>query len=41
MSQENVKVVRSMLDAFNRDDVDSVVAAFDERCEIKEPRGDA
>jgi ketosteroid isomerase-like protein len=37
MSQENVDVVRSMLDAFNRDDVDSVVAAFDERCEIKEP----
>ena len=26
-----------MLDAFNRDDVDSVVAAFDERCEINEP----
>ena len=37
MSQENVEVVRSMLDAFNRDDVDSVVAAFDERCEINEP----
>ena len=38
MSQENVEgVVRSMLDAFNRDDVDTVIAAFDERCEIKEP----
>ena len=37
MSEENVELVRSMLDAFNRDDVDTVVAAFDERCEINEP----
>ena len=37
MSEENVELVRSMLDAFNRDDVDTVVAAFDEGCEIKEP----
>ena len=37
MSHDNVEVVRSMLDAFNRDDVDTVIAAFDEGCEIKEP----
>jgi ketosteroid isomerase-like protein len=37
MSQENVEVVRRMLDAFNRDDVEAVIAAFDARCEINEP----
>jgi ketosteroid isomerase-like protein len=37
MSQENVEIVRRALDAFNRDDVDVVIAAFDERCEIEEP----
>jgi ketosteroid isomerase-like protein len=37
MSQENVQVVRRMLDAFNRDDVEAVVAAFDASCEINEP----
>jgi ketosteroid isomerase-like protein len=37
MSAENVEVVRRMLDAFNRDDHDAVVAAFDEGCEIEEP----
>ena len=37
MSEENVELVRGMLDAFNRDDVDTVVAAFEEGCEIKEP----
>ncbi len=37
MSEENVEMVRSMVGAFNRNDVDSVVAAFDEGCEIKEP----
>jgi hypothetical protein len=28
MSQENVDVIRHMLEAFNRDDPDAVVAAF-------------
>ena len=37
MSQENVEVVRRLLDAFNRDDTDTVLAAFDEGCEIDEP----
>ena len=37
MSQENVEVVRGMLDAFNRDDVEAVIAAFDAGCEINEP----
>jgi ketosteroid isomerase-like protein len=37
MSQENVEVVRRMLDAFNRDDVEAVVAAFDASYEINEP----
>jgi ketosteroid isomerase-like protein len=37
MSQENVEVARRMLDAFNRDDVEAVIAAFDEDCEIREP----
>ena len=35
--ETNVAVVRRMVDAFNRDDVDSVVAAFDADCEIVEP----
>jgi len=37
MSQENEEVVRRMLDAFNRDDVEAVLAAFDASCEINEP----
>ena len=37
MSQENVEVVRCMLEAFNRDDSDAVVAAFAEDCELYEP----
>ena len=37
MAQDNVEVARRMLDAFNRDDVEAVIAAFDEDCEIKEP----
>ena len=37
MSHENVKVVRSLVDAFNRDDIDTVLAAFDQSCEIDEP----
>jgi ketosteroid isomerase-like protein len=36
-SQDSVEVVRRMLDAFNRDDVDAVIAAFDDDCEINEP----
>jgi ketosteroid isomerase-like protein len=35
--QANVEVVRRMLDAFNRDDVEAVVPAFDDDCEILEP----
>ena len=37
MSQENVDVVRHMLDAFNRGDVPAVLAAFDQNCELDEP----
>jgi ketosteroid isomerase-like protein len=37
MSQENINVVRQMLDAFNRGDVPAVIAAFDENCELHEP----
>jgi ketosteroid isomerase-like protein len=36
-SQDSVEVVRHMLDAFNRDDVEAVIAAFDDECEINEP----
>ena len=37
MSQPNVELVRRLVDAFNRDDIDTVLAAFDEGCEIHEP----
>jgi len=37
MSQENVEVVRRLVDAFNRDDTDTVLATFDADCEINEP----
>ena len=37
MSQQNVEVVRRMFDAFNRGDVETVVAAFDEGCRLHEP----
>jgi ketosteroid isomerase-like protein len=37
MSQKNVEIVRGVLDAFNRGDVEAVVAAFHEDCEIREP----
>jgi ketosteroid isomerase-like protein len=37
MSEESVDVVRRMFDAFNRGDVEGVVAAFDEGCELTEP----
>ena len=37
MSEDQVEVVRTMLNAFNRDDVEAVVASFDEGCEIIEP----
>ena len=37
MSQENIDVVRQMIDAFNRGDVPAVIAAFDENCELYEP----
>lgn len=37
MSRENVEVVRGLVDAFNRDDVDRVLAAFDEGCNVEEP----
>jgi ketosteroid isomerase-like protein len=36
-SQDSGEVVRRMIDAFNRDDVEAVIAAFDADCEIKEP----
>ncbi|HXV51659.1 MAG TPA: nuclear transport factor 2 family protein [Solirubrobacterales bacterium] len=37
MAEENVEIVRRLVDAFNRDDVREVVAAFDENCELDEP----
>ncbi len=37
MSQENVEIVRGMVDAFNRGDVDAVIASFHEHCELHEP----
>ena len=37
MSEENIEVVWAMLEAFNRDDVDHVVAAFTNDCELYEP----
>ncbi len=38
MSQENVEVVRRMLDAFNGGDVDAVTATFGEGCLVEEPQ---
>jgi ketosteroid isomerase-like protein len=38
MSQENVEIVRRMFDAFNRGDVDGVIATFDQGCLLEEPR---
>ena len=37
MSQENVERVRGMLSAFNEGDVEAVLAAFDEDCQVEEP----
>jgi ketosteroid isomerase-like protein len=36
-AQDEREVVRRVLDAFNRDDVEAVIAAFTEDCEIREP----
>ena len=38
MSQANVDVVRRMFEAFNRGDVDAVIATFDDGCVLEEPR---
>ena len=37
MSEENVEIVRRMVEAFNRGDVDAVIATFGEQCELHEP----
>ena len=37
MAEENADVIREMLDAFSRGDVDGVLASFDPRCELHEP----
>lgn len=37
MSEDNAETVRAMLEAFNRDDLDRVVAAFTEDCVLYEP----
>jgi ketosteroid isomerase-like protein len=37
MAQENEEVVRRLVEAFNRDEVDTVVAAFTADCQIDEP----
>ena len=37
MSQENIRVVEVMLEAFNRGDSDAVAATFAEDCELHEP----
>jgi|SRR6185437_7863094 len=34
MSQENVEIVRRLIDAWNRSDVDAILALFDPHCEI-------
>ena len=39
MSEENVSLVRSLYDAFNRGDVDAVLGAFDENIEWYEAEG--
>jgi ketosteroid isomerase-like protein len=36
-SHDSGELVRRMVEAFNRDDVEAVIAAFDEDCEIMEP----
>jgi ketosteroid isomerase-like protein len=36
MSEHRPEVMRRMLDAFNRDDVDAVIASFAEHCQIIE-----
>ena len=36
-SEDRLEVMRRMLDAFNRDDVDGVIASFAEHCQIIEP----
>ena len=37
MAEENAEVIREMLNAFSRGDVDGVLASFDPRCELREP----
>jgi ketosteroid isomerase-like protein len=37
MSEENVEIVVAMLDAFKRNDIDELVGAFTEDCELYEP----
>ena len=37
MSEDRLEVMRRMLDAFNRDDVDEVIASFAEDCQVVEP----
>lgn len=37
MAEENAEVIREMLNAFSRGDVDGVLARFDPRCELREP----
>ena len=37
MAEENADVIREMLKAFSRGDVDGVLAGFDPRCELHEP----
>jgi ketosteroid isomerase-like protein len=36
--EDDIELVRRMLAAFARDDADAVIAEFDDRCEIREPR---
>jgi ketosteroid isomerase-like protein len=37
MPEGNVEVVRRLVEAFNRDDVEGVLATFDENCRLDEP----
>jgi ketosteroid isomerase-like protein len=37
MSGENIALVEQLFEAFNRGDVDAVLTAFDEDCELYEP----
>ena len=38
MSEANVQIIRRLVEAFNRDDVEGVLETFAQSCELHEPR---